>query len=1258
MSDHELPGGQDRIDLPKGYAIASDIEGIARVTEAPGEKARSLSGEATLDDALAAAGLRADLEIELPTAPAAARELGRAAPRATVEVPVGPDEGALILEEDEAGGLHWHLPQNEGVRGTIGARAMPTALTFSVDLTPAPAAPAQRGLFGKIGKKLTSFVYKLTDPIVGAVGEKLAAHWEAHHRPYGVRRFGLRDFDQQEPGTEVDPGDWQRLVKGRALLFVHGTFSRAAAFSPVGQSTMEALSSHYDDRIFAFNHPTISQDPKENALTLLSRIPDGMTLDVDIVCHSRGGLVAREIAALGAGTGKMKVAKIIFVGATNAGTALADADNIGGLLDRITTIAKVIPNGTAVAIVDAVVVVLKVLVHAALERLSGLKSMDPDGPFLKALNVPGGPDVELFAMSSDFEPLPGTALFSASRAEDLGADAVFRGAANDLVVPRDGVFAANGAAGFPIGAGNQLVYGHADGVIHTEFFVERRTQEKLVEWLAPQGARAFDAGLARATRAVRTIDALREHALARLLAETRGGATSRALGARETQRELTPEELDAMRPHVVNLSEGQFKTSGIYSTTPADVDAIFNQHIPAWAATLPAGTPLRLVFWAHGGLVGERDGLDIARRQIDWWKRNGAYPIHFVWETGLFDALRSILESVARRIPGLGARDIFDFTTDPIVQEGVRALGGVHVWGAMKRNAQLASEPGAGADYVAQQLAAFAQGNIGRPLELTAVGHSAGAIFHSWFIPATQRHHAPGFRLLQLLAPAIRIDDFQTRLAPIVGAGHTVERAIMYTMKRSLEEADDCIGIYRKSLLYLIHHALEPQRRTPILGLEISVRADAPSATLFGLNGAPKAPGRVVWSKTTASTGDSASQSAHHGDFDDDAPTMGSVATNVLGAANPAPFPPKPQRALGDGWPIADEWLAGVDLTSLGGSPLLLGNLSSGDVPLTPSLRKDDAGQPPPAPEPARIPPRPNAGGGAASVGSGSRPKGGNRSALLIGIDAYPGRNRLHGCVSDTKVWESTLLGFDKGFDIATLTDLQATRSRIIEHLGQLVRGSKAGDVIVFQYSGHGTQVPDLDGDENGQPDQAFVPVDFEDGAFLIDDEVRNILGDVPDGVNLTCFIDCCHSGSITRMLGRAMDEALFDEDKARFLKRPEEGKEWDEWMRAHERFRQNEGAGVVRRRGFGRAPAVLKQSFPWLSFAACQDHEVALESDGRNGDFTRLATPLLARATSGIKHKDFLADILRAFGASRQQTPRLDCASGRDERILLAPLV
>ncbi|HEX6571096.1 MAG TPA: caspase family protein, partial [Steroidobacteraceae bacterium] len=681
---------------------------------------------------------------------------------------------------------------------------------------------------------------------------------------------------------------------------------------------------------------------------------------------------------------------------------------------------------------------------------------------------------------------------------------------------------------------------------------------------------------------------------------------------------------------------GVFKAGGLYSTTPSDVDAIVREHIPTWLANLPKREPGRIVIWAHGGLVGARLGLQIARKHVDWWKRNGVYPIYFVWETGLFDALRSILEAVGRRIPGLGTRDLFDYTTDPLVQEGARTLGGVHVWGAMKKNAELASTGDGGATYVAQRLRELADNGSARgskrPLEFHAVGHSAGSIFHSWFVPMAVDAGVPAFKSLQLLAPAITIPDFAARLAPRVGSGKAATQAIVYTMKRSYEEDDSCIRIYRKSLLYLVHHALEPERRTPILGLDLSMRADAATAALFGLNGATGAPGRVVWSVTEAGDGQSSSQATTHGGFDDDAATMNSVAANVLGQPEVRERYPASATRSFDDWPIADDWLEGVDLSALGASLELGGNLGPSAAAGGAGAASTMVDRPAPAvTAPSAKAVRPGVSGGA-------------RRALCVGIDAYPGRNRLECCVRDTETWGKALAA--SGFELLPmLTDKTATHAEILRRLRELVGGSKRGDVLVFHYSGHGVQVPDTDGDEEDFTEEALVPIDFEDGAFLLDDDLRAVFDQLPDGVNLTAFIDCCHSGTITRMLGRNADDEEEEGTRSRFLKPTED---WETWMRAYERFRGSMSSTRA---------LVGSDKLRWVTFSACLPTEKALES-GSNGHFTRNATRLLSAAAVGFTHRAFQDALLKEFGENRRQTPQLDCADTWRDLQLLQPLV
>jgi len=1234
MDEHTLPPNGGQTDLATGYTLhTSGFTGVVQLHASEGS--RSL-GTDPFDAALENAGLRLDKVIALPPA-LSSRDLdgpGSTRPSATLDVDVENDESCVLLVEDTAGSVSWVIPNNSKELGdSTGTRGLARTLRFTIPLASIAHADGARGFGGlsDLGKTVKTYFFKITDALLGPIIHGFAKKWETKHRPSFTRIFGPDDYLNDDPTfPPLDESGWRRLSQGRALLFVHGTFSTCGAFGALEPGAVAELSRRYGGRTFAFNHPTMTADPRDNAVAFLSSIPSGVKLDIDIVCHSRGGLVARQIAALGQASGSLVTRRIVFVGATNAGTALADANHMIEMIDRFTTIAKFIPEGTVKKVVDALILVVKVIGHGFLTDLEGLSAMDPQGAFLATLNVQGGPGPVYFAIASDFEPKAGTPLFGVTRLEDLAADRTFGNAANDLVVPRDGVFARNGAGGFPIGDGRCLKFGPTDEVIHTEFFAEHRTGVKLLEWLeAPVSASRSLGGGASARDVARIFDAARDHALSMFI---EGGRS------REPAASLSPAELQSLRPHVITLREGAFAQSGIFSTTAGDVDAIVGEHIPKWAATLPAGQALKVVIWAHGGLVGERDGLMIAQKHIEWWKRNGVYPLYFVWETGVFDALRSILESVARKIPGLGTRDFFDYTTDPLVQEGVRALGGVHVWGAMKSFAQLASAAQGGARHVAEclgELSSSAVAKLGRSIEFHAVGHSAGAIFHSWFLPTALEAHVPTFKTLQLLAPAITIEEFEARLLPHSGPLAVAERAVMYTMAKHYEEADDCIGIYRKSLLYLIYHGLEVERRTPILGLEISSRASASVASLFGLNGSSNATGRVVWSVTDGADGRSASRSTRHGDFDDDPLTLNSVAANILDAPQAtALYQGGTASRSVDGWPVSDEWLAGVDLSSMGPGPRLNSNVSAmpAALPKTPATSQGVG---------------PSGQGTASKTASDTGTRVGSRRALCVGINAYPQPNRLTGCVQDTVLWQKVLTAAQ--FDVEVLLDERATRANIVSELTTLVRSSKAGDLLVFHYSGHGTQVPDTDGDEEDGQDEALVPVDFQSGAFLVDDDIRAILKNLPEGVNLTVFVDCCHSGTITRMLGRNSLEN--DMKGARFLKTT--SPDWEVWMQAHHRFREHltNTASV----DSGARGLVGNNDLRWVNFSACDATEVAFEHNG-NGDFSVNATQVLRGDISQLTHRSFQDRVIAIFGERRRQTPQLDCPDAFRDLPLLRP--
>ncbi len=144
------------------------------------------------------------------------------------------------------------------------------------------------------------------------------------------------------------------------------------------------------------------------------------------------------------------------------------------------------------------------------------------------------------------------------------------------------------------------------------------------------------------------------------------------------------------------------------------------------------------------------------------------------------------------------------------------------------------------------------------------------------------------------------------------------------------------------------------------------------------------------------------------------------------------------------------------------------------------------------------------------------------KRAVLIGINRYqvPGAD-LNGCVNDVKNLSgvlTTYYGFtDK--DITTLTDLQATKKAMQSAIQKLIKSGKKGDTLLLHYSGHGSNVPDDNGDEADDRDEILCPTDLDWNDPLRDDWLRNMLNKLRKGVNLTVIMDCCHSGTITRAI-------------------------------------------------------------------------------------------------------------------------------------------
>ena len=133
--------------------------------------------------------------------------------------------------------------------------------------------------------------------MAGALLPALARAWEKKrfaeaHVPLGLVRLSAQAG--KLVATRIAKSSLPRTEE-RSLLFLHGTFSHAAAaFADLGSDgAFEALSNLYGGRVFAFNHLSVGRSPEENVKTLLEAIRGASLSPLDVVTHSRGGLVLR-----------------------------------------------------------------------------------------------------------------------------------------------------------------------------------------------------------------------------------------------------------------------------------------------------------------------------------------------------------------------------------------------------------------------------------------------------------------------------------------------------------------------------------------------------------------------------------------------------------------------------------------------------------------------------------------------------------------------------------------------------------------------------------------------------------------------------------------------------------------------------------------------------------------------------------------------------------------------------------------------------
>jgi len=139
------------------------------------------------------------------------------------------------------------------------------------------------------------------------------------------------------------------------------------------------------------------------------------------------------------------------------------------------------------------------------------------------------------------------------------------------------------------------------------------------------------------------------------------------------------------------------------------------------------------------------------------------------------------------------------------------------------------------------------------------------------------------------------------------------------------------------------------------------------------------------------------------------------------------------------------------------------------------------------------------------------------RRALLVGINYEGTSSALQGCINDVANVQEYLVG-KRGYsaeNVVVCTDntpLKPTRSNILSLLSQLILSE--AQVLYFHYSGHGSYISDVNGDEDDGRDECLVPLDYQRSGMITDDDMRAIVSLLPAGKKMGIVLDCCHSGT------------------------------------------------------------------------------------------------------------------------------------------------
>ena len=340
---------------------------------------------------------------------------------------------------------------------------------------------------------------------------------------YGVNQIGqmLFGFDRlRNPAINPNTGwllrQWHSAkeelddplpppkANGRLFVLVHGTASSGGHIvneikaAPGGSKLLADIAKHYQ-AFLSFEHPTVAFSPILNAMDLATALQPYGDSDVDIVCHSRGGLVSSWWMHMVDRSQRNR--RCVFVGSPLGGTSLANPAKLRGSLHLLANYGRLLGDlAEATGFLTLPMTIIKVvssvvdftasvpLLDAGLAMIPGLNAQSriTNNPELARLSqrcsLKAGPPTQFYIQANFNSQDPGWKIWRyvtddpLLRAADAAVDLFVFSGKNDLIVDMDAMINTAGAPSIKFDSEN-------GGVHHMNYFRQSKTVDQIRQWL-------------------------------------------------------------------------------------------------------------------------------------------------------------------------------------------------------------------------------------------------------------------------------------------------------------------------------------------------------------------------------------------------------------------------------------------------------------------------------------------------------------------------------------------------------------------------------------------------------------------------------------------------------------------------------------------------------------------------------------------------------------------------------------------------------